>query len=88
MYSLSTAAARDIEERLQNKQATAFYNHLWNLLKYKSLKKLGDHEGWLTETDINIVSKQSVHIQTVYHAIKRLIADCCNSLSLNHPKLH
>lgn len=45
MYSLSTAAARDIEERLQNKQATAFYNHLWNLLKYKSLKKLGDHEG-------------------------------------------
>lgn len=45
MYSLSTAAARDIEERLQNKQATAFYNHLWNLLKYNSLKKLGDHEG-------------------------------------------
>ena len=45
MYSFSTGAARDIEERLQNKQATTFYNHLCNLFKCKSLKKLGDHEG-------------------------------------------
>lgn len=57
MYSLSTGAARDIEERLQNKQATTFYNHLRNLFKCKSLKKLGDHEGWLTETDLNVPPK-------------------------------
>ena len=39
MYSLSTAVARDIEERLCNKQVTTFYHHFVQSAIHKKIRR-------------------------------------------------